>query len=146
MHGDRPVTQQVLGEVFPTDPKLLFNQLGNTLGKFKVPDPFNFGKGNAQIFVEKNKSEVVGVASSEIVGAAKSSVVGHTYQITVGKALSTIVRGRKDIDVGKVMNIRVGDQLTIKVGENSLLTMSKEGNILISGKNIALEADKITQN
>ncbi|MER0240406.1 hypothetical protein, partial [Fulvimarina sp. MAC8] len=50
------------------------------------------------------------------------------------------------LDVGKVHNIRVGDQLTIKVGENSMLSMSKEGDILISGKRIKFVADRIDSN
>ncbi|NDK36834.1 type VI secretion system Vgr family protein [Rhodovulum sulfidophilum] len=140
------VGQNPLSDLLMAKTKLLFDGVGKMMGKLKVPDPFNFGKGNYQLFIEKNRSEVVGVGSSEIVGAAKSTVVGHTFQTTVGKAHSLIVRGRADTDVGKVMNIRVGQQLTIKVGENSMLTMSKEGNIVLSGKHIALKAGKISQN
>ncbi|WP_150526860.1 type VI secretion system tip protein TssI/VgrG, partial [Roseibium sediminis] len=126
--------------------KVAFSKAGEIMEKMKIPDPFNFGKGNMQVFIEKNKSEVVNVASSEIVGVVKSVVAGQSFQTTVGKAMSTIVRGRKDIDVGQVMNIRVGDQFTIKVGENSVLTMSKEGDILIQGKRIKFKADTIDQN
>ena len=139
--GQNPLSALLMGKT-----KLLFDAAGTALSKLKIPDPFNFAKGNFQIYVEKNKSEVVGVGSSEVVGAAKSIVVGHTFQTTVGKSHSVIVRGRYDTDVGKVMNVRVGDQLTIKVGENSTLTMSKEGDILIEGKSIVFKADKITQN
>lgn len=140
------VGKNPLSSLLMSKTKLLFNKAGTALEKLKIPDPFNFAKGNFQLFVEKSRSEVIGVGSSEIVGAAKSIVVGHSFQTTMGKAHSVIVRGRSDTDVGKVMNIRVGDQLTIKVGENSMLTMSKEGNIVIQGKHIALKADKITQN
>ncbi|PYF12736.1 type VI secretion system secreted protein VgrG [Rhodobacter viridis] len=139
------VGQNPLSDLLMAKTKLLFDGVGKMMGKLKIPDPFNFGKGNYQLFVEKNRSEVVGVGSSEIVGAAKSIVVGHTFQTTVGKARSLILRGRADVDVGQVMNIRVGDQLTIKVGENAILTMSKEGNIVIKGKSIMLKADKISQ-
>ncbi len=140
------VGKNPLSDLLMSKTKLLFDKAGTALGKLKIPDPFNFAKGNYQLFIEKNRSEVVGIGSSEVVGAAKSIVVGHTFQTTVGKAHSVIVRERADMDVGKVMNIRVGEQLTIKVGEKSLLTMSKEGNIVIQGTHIALKADKITQN
>ena len=40
----------------------------------------------------------------------------------------------------------MGDQLTIKVGENSSLTMSKEGDVVITGKRIRFKADKIDYN
>ena len=81
-----------------------------------------------------------------MVGVARSVIVGHTHQTTVGKNMSVIVRGRYDSDVGQVHNIRVGDQLTIKVGENSSLTMSKEGDVVITGKRIRFKADKIDYN
>ncbi|MGH7004033.1 MAG: type VI secretion system Vgr family protein [Alphaproteobacteria bacterium] len=140
------VGENALSNLLMDKTKLIFDKLGTALNKMKIPDPFNFAKGNFQLFVEKNHSQVVGIGSSEVVGGAKSTVVGHTFQTTVGKSHSVIVRGRSDTDIGKIMNIRVGDQLTIKVGENSMITMSKEGNIVIQGKHIALKAGKITQN
>ncbi|KZL02630.1 type VI secretion system tip protein VgrG [Pseudovibrio sp. Ad26] len=139
--GDNPLSATIMAKT-----RLLFSKTGNLLEKMKIPDPFNFAKGNMQIFVEKNKSEVVSIASSEVVGVTKSIVAGQSLQQTVGKAMSTIVRGRKEVDVGQIMNVRVGDQLTIKVGENSVLSMSKEGNIVLKGKHIQLEADKINLN
>ncbi|WP_332909042.1 type VI secretion system Vgr family protein [Paracoccus binzhouensis] len=140
------VGQNPLSDLLRSKSKLIFDKVGSALGKLKIPDPFNFAKGNYQLFVEKNRSEIVGVGSSEIVGAAKSVMVGHTFQTSVGKSHSLIVRGRADTDIGKIHNIRVGDQLTIKVGENSMLTMSKEGDVVIQGKHIRLKADKISQN
>ncbi|CQR86039.1 type VI secretion system, Vgr family protein [Paracoccus aminovorans] len=140
------VGQNPLSDLLRSKSKLIFDKVGAALGKLKIPDPFNFAKGNYQLFVEKNRSEIVGVGSSEIVGAAKSVMVGHTFQTSVGKSHSLIVRGRADTDIGKIHNIRVGDQLTIKVGENAMLTMSKEGDVVIQGKHIRLKADKISQN
>ncbi|WP_102225762.1 type VI secretion system Vgr family protein [Acidimangrovimonas sediminis] len=140
------VGKNPLSETLMAKTKVLFDGAARFMEKLKIPDPFNFGKGNMQVFVEKNKSEVINLAFSEIVGVAKSSIVGHSFQQTVGKAMSTIVRGRYDTDIGQVMNIRVGEQFTIKVGENSVLTMSKEGDILIEGKSIKLKADDINMN
>lgn len=140
------VGENALSTLLRDKTKLVFDAVGTALGKLKIPDPFNFAKGNFQLFVEKNHSQVVGIGSSEVVGGAKSTIVGHTYQTTVGKSHSVIVRGRSDTDIGRIMNIRVGEQLTIKVGENSMLTMSREGHIVIKGKHIAFEADQITQN
>lgn len=140
------VGKNPLSQTLKSKTRLLFSKAGGIMERMKIPDPFNFAKGNMQMFVEKNKSEIVNVASSEIVGVAKSTIVGHSFQQSVGKAMSLIVRGRYDIDVGKVMNIRVGDQLTIKVGQNSMITMSKEGKIVIKGKKIVLDADQIDMN
>ena len=140
------VGENALSNLLRDKTKLVFDKVGAALGKLKIPDPFNFAKGNFQLFVEKNHSQVVGIGSSEVVGGAKSTVVGHTYQTTVGKSHSVIVRGRSDTDIGRIMNIRVGEQLTIKVGENSMLTMSREGHIVIQGKHIHFQADQITQN
>ncbi|MFD1881579.1 type VI secretion system Vgr family protein [Paracoccus pacificus] len=140
------VGKNPLSDLLRSKSKLLFDALGSAMGKLKLPDPFNFAKGNYQLFIEKNRSEVVGIGSSELVGAAKSVIVGHTYQTTVGKSHSLIVRGRADTDIGRIHNIRVGEQLTIKVGKNSMLSMSKEGEIIIEGKHIRLKAPKISQN
>ncbi|MGH1330277.1 MAG: type VI secretion system Vgr family protein [Paracoccaceae bacterium] len=139
--GKNPLSSTLMSKT-----STLFSKMGGVMEKMKIPDPFNFAKGNMQMFIEKNKSEVVNGASSEIVGVVKSTIVGHTFQQSVGKAMSLIVRGRYDTDVGQVMNIRVGDQFTIKVGEKSIFTMSKEGDILIKGKSIKLEADDINMN
>jgi type VI secretion system secreted protein VgrG len=139
--GKNPLSTTLMGKT-----SALFSKMGTMMEKMKIPDPFNFAKGNMQLFVEKNKSEIVNGASSEIVGVAKSTIVGHSFQQTVGKAMSIIVRGRSDTDVGKVMNIRVGDQFTIKVGEKSIFTMSKEGDIVIKGKSIKLDANDISMN
>jgi len=150
------VGKNPLAETIRAKTQLVFGALGSMMEKMKIPDPFNFGKGNMQVFVEKNKSEVVNIASSEVVGVAKSVMVGRSLQTSVGKNMGTIVRKRYDTDVGEVMNVRVGDQLTITVGEgeNSVLTMSKEGDILLQGKkinikasdSIALKAGKIDMN
>lgn len=139
--GNNPLSEMVRQKT-----QVLFDGVATMMKRMKIPDPFNFGKGNFQLFVEKNRSEIVNGASSEIVGIARSVVVGHTHQTTVGKSMSVIVRGRYDSDIGQVHNIRVGDQLTIKVGENSSLTMSKEGDIVLSGKRIRFKADKIDYN
>ena len=139
--GNNPLSEMVRQKT-----QVLFDGVSTMMKRLKIPDPFNFGKGNFQLFVEKNRSEIVNGASSEIVGIARSVVVGHTHQTTVGKSMSVIVRGRYDSDIGQVHNIRVGDQLTIKVGTNSSLTMSKEGDIVLSGKRIRFKADKIDYN
>ncbi|MDD7973731.1 type VI secretion system Vgr family protein, partial [Roseinatronobacter alkalisoli] len=139
--GKNPLSQTLKAKT-----RLLFSKAGGIMEKLKLPDPFNFAKGNMQMFVEKNKSEIVNIASSEIVGVSKSTIVGHSFQQSVGKAMSVIVRGRHDTDIGKVMNVRVGDQLTIQVGENSMITMSKEGKIVVKGKKIVFDADQIDLN
>ncbi|MGR3467477.1 MAG: type VI secretion system Vgr family protein [Shimia sp.] len=139
--GANPLSRTLMNKT-----QVLFSKMGGIMEKVKVPDVLNFAKGNMQVFIEKNKSEIVNVASSEIVGVAKSTVVGQSFQQTVGKAMSTLVRGRWESDVGQVQVMRVGDQITIQVGENSTLTMSKEGDIVLKGKHIRLEADKIDMN
>ncbi|PJI84360.1 type VI secretion system secreted protein VgrG [Yoonia maricola] len=139
--GSNPLSRALMNKT-----QVLFSKLGGVMEKVKIPDVLNFAKGNMQIFIEKNKSEIVNVASSEVVGVAKSTVVGQSFQQTVGKAMSTIVRGRWESDVGQVQVMRVGDQITIQVGEKSTLTMSKEGDILLKGKRIKLDADQIDMN
>lgn len=140
------VGQNKLTEYLLSRTMNMFGNFSEFLQKMRIPDPFNFAKGNYQIFIEKNKSEIVHGGSSEIVGVAKSTIVGNLLQITVGKKMSLIVRGRYDADIGRVHNINVGEQFNIRVGENVLVTMSKEGDVTIKAKRIRFQADQIDEN
>ena len=124
----------------------LFKSLGGLLEKAHIPDPLNLAKGNFQIFIEKNKSEIVHLGSSEVVGVAKSTIVGNIQQTTVGRQKSLIVRGRYDEDIGKVRKIRVGEELIIQVGEHTEIRMTRDGKVLIKGISIKLQASKIDMN
>ncbi|SFU10954.1 type VI secretion system tip protein TssI/VgrG [Mesorhizobium sp. YR577] len=140
------VGQNKLTEYLVSRTQNIFGQFSDFMEKMRIPDPFNFAKGNFQLFVEKNKSEIVHGGSSEIVGVAKSTIVGNLMQTTVGKKKSLIVRGRYDQDIGKVHNINVGEQFNIRVGPHILITMSKEGDIVIKGKRIKFDANRIDEN
>ncbi|WP_111827870.1 MULTISPECIES: type VI secretion system tip protein TssI/VgrG [unclassified Rhizobium] len=140
------VGQNKLTEYLLSRTMNMFGNFSEFLQKMRIPDPFNFAKGNYQIFIEKNKSEIVHGGSSEIVGVAKSTIVGNLLQTTVGKKMSLIVRGRYDADIGRVHNINVGEQFNIRVGENVLVTMSKEGDVTIKAKRIRFQADQIDEN
>lgn len=140
------VGQNKLTEYLLSRTMNMFGNFSDFMQKMRIPDPFNFAKGNYQMFIEKNKSEIVHGGSSEIVGVAKSTIVGNLLQTTVGKKMSLIVRGRYDADIGRVHNINVGEQFNIRVGENVLITMSKEGDVMIKAKRIRFKADRIDEN
>lgn len=140
------VGQNKLTEYLLSRTMNMFGNFSDFMQKMRIPDPFNFAKGNYQMFIEKNKSEIVHGGSSEIVGVAKSTIVGNLLQTTVGKKMSLIVRGRYDADIGRVHNINVGEQFNIRVGENVLITMSKEGDVTIKAKRIRFKADRIDEN
>jgi len=140
------VGQNKLTEYLLSRTMNMFGNFSDFMQKMRIPDPFNFAKGNYQMFIEKNKSEIVHGGSSEIVGVAKSIIVGNLFQTTVGKKMSLIVRGRYDADIGRIHNINVGEQFNIRVGENVLITMSKEGDVTIKAKRIRFKADRIDEN
>ena len=135
-----------LGEYLLSRTNILFGKLGSLISNLRIPDPFNFEKGNYQLFVEKNKSEVIHGGSSEVIGVAKSTIVGNILQTTVGKQMSLIVRGCYNADIGCTHNLEVGNQLNIRVGENIEVSMCKDGNINIKGKKIKFCADQIDLN
>lgn len=140
------VGQNKLTEYLLSRTMNMFGNFSDFMQKMRIPDPFNFAKGNYQMFIEKNKSEIVHGGSSEIVGVAKSIIVANLFQTTVGKKMSLIVRGRYDADIGRIHNINVGEQFNIRVGENVLITMSKEGDVTIKAKRIRFKADRIDEN
>ncbi|MGN8171763.1 type VI secretion system tip protein TssI/VgrG [Agrobacterium sp. 22117] len=140
------VGQNKLTEYLLSRTMNMFGNFSDFMQKMRIPDPFNFAKGNYQMFIEKNKSEIVHGGSSEIVGVAKSIIVANLFQTTVGKKMSLIVRGRYDADIGRIHNINVGEQFNIRVGEDVLITMSKEGDVTIKAKRIRFKADRIDEN
>jgi len=139
--GDNKLSQYLLSRT-----SVLFGKLGTLAKYLRIPDPFNLGKGNYQLFVEKNKSEIVNAGSSEVVGIAKSTIVGNIQQTTVGKKKSLIVRGRYDADIGRVHNLNIGSQYNIRVGPHIEITMNKEGELHFKAKVIKFTAEKIDMN
>ena len=95
--------------------------------------------GSASETVGKVKTETVALASTETVGAAKALSVGAAYTVTVGGVMNTAVSLAQIETVGRQKTVTVGDHVTITCGA-STFTMSKDGRISISGRDISIEA------
>ncbi|MCP4117536.1 MAG: type VI secretion system tip protein VgrG [Desulfobacteraceae bacterium] len=104
-----------------------------------------------QVTVGAAMNETVGAAKAEEIGAAKSVNIGadsseniaQDKSVSAGKDISmtsgkkTTLKSGDDFSIGgdKKGVIEIKDQLTIKVGKASI-TMKKNGDITIKGKNI----------
>ena len=119
----------------------------------------------------------VGAAMNQTIGAAKAEEIGAAKSVNVGGNSSENIGSNKSVDAGKDVSVSSGkkmsftagddfgvkgdkngvieikDQLTIKVGKASI-TLSKNGDITIKGKNIntkgsgniVMKAKKILEN
>jgi type VI secretion system secreted protein VgrG len=88
--------------------------------------------------VAKNESIDVGESRTETVGKDESVTVGKNETVSVGEVRRHSV-GKDDVlDVGKNLLINVADSITIKTGDASI-TMKKNGDIQIKGKNLKLD-------
>lgn len=94
---------------------------------------------NMSLSVGMAKTETVALASTETVGAAKTLTVGAAYAITVGGMMETSVALDQAESVGLTKTVTVGDKITIICGA-STITMDREGQVTISGKDITVTA------
>lgn len=100
-------------------------------------------KNNRTEEVKKDESIVIGGGRTETVkkdehvriDEGRTHEVGKNESLSVGENRSITVGKNDDLTVGKVLVVTAGDEITFKTGEASII-MRKNGDILISGKNI----------
>jgi type VI secretion system secreted protein VgrG len=114
-------------------------------------DTLIIGGGLTMAVTGAGKMEISGAMASAIGGGSTTAVLG-SESTNVGKDSSLNVVGKRSqnigkddaLDVGKKLVINAGDEITIKAGSASI-TLKKNGDITIKGKNIALQGSgKIT--
>lgn len=88
--------------------------------------------------IGKNKTIDVGANHSETIAKDKSVDVGDTHTESIGKDMKLQVGGNLLEDVGKKISITAGDEIILKTGSASI-TMKKNGDITIKGKNITIQ-------
>lgn len=80
----------------------------------------------------------VGAARSASIGADDSTTVGGAHSLGIAKGSSISVGEDSSIKVGKNLIIDAGDSITLKCG-SATITMKKNGNIAIEGKDISIK-------
>lgn len=88
--------------------------------------------------IGKNKNLDVGSNHSENIGGDMSLTIGAKLDETIGKKMTVEVGDDYNINVGKSLGIVAADQIVLKTGSASI-TMKKNGDITIKGKNITLQ-------
>lgn len=100
---------------------------------------------NETVTVGKNKSHTVEADEKVKIGKNQDISVGVQQSIEVNKDRKLVVKGDHTIDVkkgetrdiGKTLVITAGTSITLKCGSSSI-TMKKNGDIKIAGKNVIL--------
>jgi type VI secretion system secreted protein VgrG len=91
------------------------------------------------ITIGANRSEAVGKNESIDIGDSRTENVVKSEKVTIGENRTHKV-GKDDLlDVGKNLVITVADSITLVTGDASI-TMKKNGDIQIKGKNLKLDA------
>ncbi|PYE84183.1 bacteriophage T4 gp5 trimerisation domain-containing protein, partial [Phyllobacterium leguminum] len=81
-----------------------------------LPALFNPGEGNMGLFVEKNKSETVGLVSADQIGVGRYFTVGQTFEVSSGSSIAFTAEEKLTESVGKIRLIEAGEEFTVSVG------------------------------
>lgn len=94
--------------------------------------------GNHTESIAENKTMDVGANHDESIGKDKSVNVSGSHTESIGKDMTLQVAKDLTEDIGKNLAIVAGDQIVLKTGSASI-TMKKNGDITIKGKNINIQ-------
>ncbi len=90
------------------------------------------------ISIGDNRTESVGKDETVTVGANRTENVGKDETVQIGEDRAHSVGKNDTLSVGKNLAIVAGDEIVIKTGSASI-TMKKNGDIMIRGKNISVQ-------
>lgn len=93
---------------------------------------------NERSSIGKNRDKNVAEDQSENIGKNKKIDVGENHSETIGKNMNLKVGNDLSENIGKNLSIVAGDQIVLKTGAASI-TMNKNGDITIKGKNIVVQ-------
>ncbi|HEV8263938.1 MAG TPA: type VI secretion system tip protein TssI/VgrG [Gemmatimonadales bacterium] len=93
---------------------------------------------NESVSIDGNRSLTVTKDETISVSGKRNDAVAKNEEISVGENRSLTVGKDDKVDVGKNLLINAGDSVTLKTGD-ATITMKKNGDIQIKGKNIKLE-------
>jgi type VI secretion system secreted protein VgrG len=93
---------------------------------------------NESLTVGKNRDQSVGKSENINVGENRSLAVTKDATISVGGKRSTSVTKDDELNVGKNLTVSASDQIILRTGDASI-TMKKNGEITIKGKDIKLD-------
>ena len=88
--------------------------------------------------IGENKTLDVGGDHSETIGGNMTLTVGGNQEESIGKDMTIDIGANATSNVGKNLAIVAGDQIVLKSGSASI-TMKKNGDITIKGKNLTLK-------
>jgi len=119
--------------------------IGNDRTKTVVRNETVLVQGSRTETVDKQEAITIGESRTLDVGADESISVGGNRTEEIAKDVTVSIQGKSTqriakesvVDVGKKLLINVADEVVIKTGE-ATITMKKNGDITIKGKNINL--------
>jgi type VI secretion system secreted protein VgrG len=93
---------------------------------------------NESITVAKNRAHTISKNDTLEVGDHRTTTVGKNDKLTVGENRTTSIDKNDELKVGKNLVVSAADEIVLKTGDSSI-TMKKNGEITIKGKDIKLD-------
>ncbi|MCC6559113.1 MAG: type VI secretion system tip protein VgrG [Polyangiaceae bacterium] len=97
---------------------------------------------NESVTIGNSRSQSVAVSESTFVGANQNEEIGASRSVQVGANHSETIGANMSLSVGMAKTVTVGDKITITCG-TSTVTMDKTGTIVVSGKDISVNAQGV---
>jgi type VI secretion system secreted protein VgrG len=94
---------------------------------------------NETISISGNRSETVAKDEGVSIGGGRQISVGKAESLTVGSGRSQAITGNDQLTVSKNLIFEAGEEIVLKTGDASI-TMTKDGNIVLKGKNVSITA------
>jgi type VI secretion system secreted protein VgrG len=94
---------------------------------------------NETISINGQRSEIVGKDEDVSIGGGRQISVGKAESLTVGNGRSQAITGNDQLTVSKNLIFEAGEEIVMKTGDASI-TMTKDGNIVLKGKNVSITA------
>ncbi|NTF33965.1 type VI secretion system tip protein TssI/VgrG [Rhizobium skierniewicense] len=103
------------------------------------------GQGNLSLFVQKNKSETVGMFSNTSVGSGMTTTVGTSYSISAGVNVNLDSNDQMSFSASSSIISSSGEQYTIKCGKSSI-QMYADGTVCLSATRFIIDSSEAEMN
>src|SRR5690606_1391832 len=139
------VGPSAIGRIVNSTLTKLTHGIGSVAKRFGFPGILNPGEGNMNIFIEKNKTETVGVFSAANVGIGMATNVGRSYNVNAGTRINLVSNDTMSFSAQNTTVMQSSGEIHICVGDAQIL-MHKDGTVCLAGKKLFMDFEQIEIN
>jgi len=139
------VGPSAIGRIVHSTMAKLTQGIGSVARRFGLPGVLNPGEGNMSIFVEKNKTETVGLFNAVNVGAGMATNVGRAYAVNAGTRINLVSNDTMAFSSKNTTTMHSAGEMHMRTGDAQIL-MHKDGTVCLTGKRLFLDFEEIEIN